>query len=191
MSEQRKLLKQLMSYVNLGHLKIIESDGSIEETLFEVQELLAQSEQEQLSEAFRSGMLYSAKKYASAGSERFTGNDIAMFLEMESCELSDDDIVAILEPNDDYIVIEKDKTGSTFNDVADMLQASTLDFDTKNELIGFLNGAFQCIYNITNTDNFANTVQSELINNPDTFEEGYNALITIFQKHHVCGPNES
>ena len=190
MREERKLLIQLMSYVNLGHLKIAESDGSIEETLFEVQELLAQSEQEQLSEAFRSGMLYSAKKYAATGSERFTGNDIAMFLEMESCELSDDDIVAILEPNDDYIVIEKDKTGSTFNDVADMLQASTLDFDTKNELIGFLNGAFQCIYNITNTDNFANTEQARLNNSSDFWHQGYDAILTIYFKNIFCIPDK-
>jgi len=118
MNKERVLLKELMSYVNLGHLKIVESDGSIEETLFEIQELLAQPKQEQLSEVFRSGMLYSAKKYAATGSERFTGNDIAMFLEMESCELSDGDITAILEPNDDYNVIEKDEIGSTYDDIA-------------------------------------------------------------------------
>jgi hypothetical protein len=45
-----------------------------------------------VAEAFRAGMLYSAKKYADEGSEHFTGNDVAMFLEMESCELSDEDI---------------------------------------------------------------------------------------------------
>jgi hypothetical protein len=45
-----------------------------------------------VAEAFRAGMLYSAKKYADEGSEHFTGNDVAMFLEMEACELSDEDI---------------------------------------------------------------------------------------------------
>jgi hypothetical protein len=45
-----------------------------------------------VAEAFRAGMLYSAKKYADKGSEHFTGNDVAMFLEMEACELSDEDI---------------------------------------------------------------------------------------------------
>ena len=45
-----------------------------------------------VGEAFRAGMLYSAKKYADEGSEHFTGNDVAMFLEMEACELSDEDI---------------------------------------------------------------------------------------------------
>jgi hypothetical protein len=45
-----------------------------------------------VAEAFRSGMLYSAKKYAAVGDEKFTGNDVAMFLEMEACELSDEDI---------------------------------------------------------------------------------------------------
>jgi hypothetical protein len=37
-------------------------------------------------------MLYSAKKYAAVCEDRFTGNDVAMFLEMEACELSDEDI---------------------------------------------------------------------------------------------------
>ena len=45
-----------------------------------------------VAEAFRAGMLYSAKKYAAVCEDRFTGNDVAMFLEMEACELSDEDI---------------------------------------------------------------------------------------------------
>ncbi len=45
-----------------------------------------------VAEAFRAGILYSAKKYAAVGDDRFTGNDVAMFLEMEACELSDEDI---------------------------------------------------------------------------------------------------
>ena len=45
-----------------------------------------------MAEAFRAGMLYSAKKYAAVCEDRFTGNDVAMFLEMEACELSDEDI---------------------------------------------------------------------------------------------------
>ena len=45
-----------------------------------------------MSEAFRAGMLYSAKKYANVSKEQFTGNDVAMFLEMEANELSDEDI---------------------------------------------------------------------------------------------------
>ena len=45
-----------------------------------------------VAEAFRAGMLYSAKKYTVVGDEQFTGNDVAMFLEMEACELSDEDI---------------------------------------------------------------------------------------------------
>ena len=45
-----------------------------------------------VAEAFRAGMLYSAKKYAAVGDERFIGNDVALFLEMEAYELSDDDI---------------------------------------------------------------------------------------------------
>ena len=45
-----------------------------------------------VEEAFRAGMLYSAKKYAAVCEDRFTGNDVAMFLEMEACELSDEDI---------------------------------------------------------------------------------------------------
>ncbi len=45
-----------------------------------------------VTEAFREGILYAAKKYAATGNELFIGNDVAMFLEMEVCELSDDEI---------------------------------------------------------------------------------------------------
>jgi hypothetical protein len=50
-----------------------------------------------VKEAFRDGILYSAKKYRCVGYERFTGNDVALFLEMESCEVSDDDILEHFE----------------------------------------------------------------------------------------------
>ncbi len=45
-----------------------------------------------VAEAFRAGILYSAKKYAAVGDDRFTGNDVSMFLEMEADELLDDEI---------------------------------------------------------------------------------------------------
>jgi hypothetical protein len=45
-----------------------------------------------VTEAFIEGILYAAKKYAATGNELFTGNDVAMFLEMEVCELEDDEI---------------------------------------------------------------------------------------------------
>ncbi len=45
-----------------------------------------------VSEAFRAGVMYAAKKYEEVKDDRFTGNDVAMFLEMEAGELSDDDI---------------------------------------------------------------------------------------------------
>jgi len=45
--------------------------------------------------AFRAGVLYAAKKYAEVSQDRFTGNDVSMFLEMEEAELSDEDIAAI------------------------------------------------------------------------------------------------
>lgn len=45
-----------------------------------------------VAEAFRAGMLYSAKKYAAVGEDRFTGNDVVLFLEMEAGELTDDEI---------------------------------------------------------------------------------------------------
>ena len=45
-----------------------------------------------VAEAFRAGMFYSAKKYAAVSKERFTDNDVALFLEMEADELSDDEI---------------------------------------------------------------------------------------------------
>ncbi len=45
-----------------------------------------------VSEAFRAGLMYASKKYEEVKDDRFTGNDVSMFLEMEACELSDDDI---------------------------------------------------------------------------------------------------
>jgi len=63
-------------------------------------ELLAQSEQA-LQEAFRAGVRYSAKKYTTVAKERFTGNDVALFLEMAACEVSDDDITKYLEENNE------------------------------------------------------------------------------------------
>ena len=45
-----------------------------------------------VAEAFRAGILYSAKKYLEVIQERFTGNDVSMFLEMEAVELTDDEI---------------------------------------------------------------------------------------------------
>jgi len=46
-----------------------------------------------VTEAFRAGMLYSAKKYSEVGQERFIGNDVSLFLEMEAVELTDDEII--------------------------------------------------------------------------------------------------
>lgn len=48
--------------------------------------------EEQVREAFRAGMLYSAKKYSEVAEDRFTGNDVSMFLEMEAAELLDEEI---------------------------------------------------------------------------------------------------
>ena len=45
-----------------------------------------------VTEAFRAGILYSAKKYSEVSQERFTGNDVSMFLEMEAVELTDDEV---------------------------------------------------------------------------------------------------
>ena len=86
---------------------------------------------------------------------------------------------------------EIDKTKAfTCEEIQKMLESSTLDFDTKNELIGFISGMFQCIFNIINTDNFENTDQARLVNNPDFWNQGYNAVISIFQKRHACIPAE-
>lgn len=54
-----------------------------------------------IKDAFRAGIVYSAEKYENTGDERFTGNDVSLFLEMESCEISDEDILSYfysLEP---------------------------------------------------------------------------------------------
>ena len=43
------------------------------------------------NQAFRAGILYAAKKYENK-EDYFTGNDVAMFLEMEVFELWDEEI---------------------------------------------------------------------------------------------------
>ena len=66
--------------------KICDDTGILpEEEYFEIAELI-------VAEAFRAGMLYSAKKYSEVGQERFYGSDVSLFLEMEAVELTDDDI---------------------------------------------------------------------------------------------------
>jgi hypothetical protein len=67
--------------------KICDDTGILpEEEYFEIAELI-------VAEAFRAGMLYSAKKYSEVGQERFIGNDVSLFLEMEAVELTDDEII--------------------------------------------------------------------------------------------------
>ena len=67
--------------------KVCDDTGILpEEEYFEIAELI-------VAEAFRAGMLYSAKKYSEVGQERFTGNDVSLFLEMEAVELTDDEII--------------------------------------------------------------------------------------------------
>ena len=67
--------------------KICDDTGILpEEEHFEIAELI-------VTEAFRAGMLYSAKKYSEVGQERFIGNDVSLFLEMEAVELTDDEII--------------------------------------------------------------------------------------------------
>ena len=46
MSKERQLLKEIMSYIAKGGLAIIDSNSDVAQTLFEVQELLAQPERE-------------------------------------------------------------------------------------------------------------------------------------------------
>jgi hypothetical protein len=67
--------------------KVCDDTGILpEEEYFEIAELI-------VTEAFRAGMLYSAKKYSEVGQERFIGNDVSLFLEMEAVELTDDEII--------------------------------------------------------------------------------------------------
>mgnify|MGYP000075924147 CR=1 FL=1 len=46
---------------------------------------------------FRAGLMWGANKYALQPKERFTGNDVAMFLEMESFEVDSDDIATAMK----------------------------------------------------------------------------------------------
>lgn len=45
-----------------------------------------------MTRAFRLGVRHAAKKYRTVGDERFTGNDVALFLEMEAVEVLDEEI---------------------------------------------------------------------------------------------------
>lgn len=67
--------------------------------LKEISELLNKPDQD----PFRAGIMYSAKKYryATVARELFTGNDVALFLEMEACEISNDTITKFLEMDDE------------------------------------------------------------------------------------------
>jgi hypothetical protein len=88
MREERELLKKVIQDAD---------DGVMSTYLYkEVIDYLAQPDQG-LREAFRAGVRYSAQKYRYVGDGRFSGNDVALFLEMEACELSDDDITKLLE----------------------------------------------------------------------------------------------
>lgn len=84
--------------LNISHSVLMRAEKAVEN-------YLAQPEQtkQELQEAFRAGVRYSAQKYryAMVTRERFTGNDVAMFLEMEACELSDADITKHLEVDSD------------------------------------------------------------------------------------------
>jgi len=96
----RELLKQALEALKLYETDV---DRPHKVGLLQVQEAIAALEQEleqptvkqlvdEQVEAFREGILYAAKKYAATGNELFTGNDVVMFLEMEVCELEDDEI---------------------------------------------------------------------------------------------------
>jgi len=89
MSKERELLEKVL---------LTFSEDALNQLCCEIRDLLAQPEQG-LQEAFRAGIMYSAKKYrhATVARECFTGNDVALFLEMEACELSGDDITKLLD----------------------------------------------------------------------------------------------
>ena len=57
--------------------------------------------EQDLQEAFRAGVRYSAQKYTTVATERFTGNDVVLFLDIEACEISNDDIIKHLEVDND------------------------------------------------------------------------------------------
>ena len=90
MSKERDLLERWLKIIVWPDYYPLRDD---------TKELLAQPEQD----AFRAGIMYSAKKFrhATVARERFTGNDVALFLEMEACEISNDSITKCLEMDDE------------------------------------------------------------------------------------------
>lgn len=54
--------------------------------------------------AFRCGIMHCAEKYVKIGSERITGNDVSLFLEMQAYELDNEEIVSkVQEYSDSFI----------------------------------------------------------------------------------------
>lgn len=51
--------------------------------------------------AFRAGLLYAAKKYENYSQDSFTGSDVAMFLEMESFEVTNEEITDLFDKNEE------------------------------------------------------------------------------------------
>ena len=71
------------------------SEDHVQAVLQDLKAFEALARADEQANAFRAGVLYAAKKYAEVSEDRFTGNDVSMFLEMEEAELSDEDISSI------------------------------------------------------------------------------------------------
>jgi hypothetical protein len=107
-------IKQVQKILDLYEIAISSANESFDEQNkkfishfdtpvgFTLQQLVAIKFAESLVEdAFLSGIIYCSKKYEKVGLEKFTGNDVSIFLQMEASELSKEDIEQFLEKNNE------------------------------------------------------------------------------------------
>jgi hypothetical protein len=67
----------------------------------------------------------------------------------------------------------------TETEIISMFSKSNVNFDTKNEILAFVSGFIQCMYNMTKDL----PCSRKLVDYPDLWHVGYNKAVEIFQKH--------
>lgn len=60
----------------------------------------------------------------------------------------------------------------------------SIDEDTRLKMISFFHGASAFIVNMLDTTDFNRTEKARLINTPDHWDEGYNAMVRIYQQYY-------
>lgn len=75
-------------------------------------------------------------------------------------------------------------TDPTIEQILAKLRASDINEEMKLKMISFFQGSAAFIVNMMNTPDFNRSVKARLINTPDNWDEGYNAMVRIYQQYH-------